>query len=131
MMPFIADLTLALHEKDVMITLGGAVSNEGVIPGYHYILQFELLEEAGFAPRALLEMATKNAGIIVDRMGRDGNFGTVEPGRRADLLLLGSNPLEDIGNIRDQLGVMARGRWFTREELDGMVERLAADYRIE
>ncbi len=131
MMPFLTELTLALHEGDVMLTLGGAVSNEGVIPGYHYIHQFEILAEAGFAPYDLLEMATKNAGVIVDRMDRDGNFGTIEKGRRADLLLLAGNPLDDISNIGDQIGVMARGRWFTREELDRGVERLVEDYRIE
>ena len=131
MMPFLAELTRALYEGGVTITLGGAVSNEGVIPGYHYLSQFELLADAGIPAYDLLEMATKNAGMIVGRMGRDANFGTVEAGRRADLLLLAGDPLDDINNIKDQIGVMSQGRWLAREELDRMVEELAGEYQIE
>jgi imidazolonepropionase-like amidohydrolase len=48
-------------------------------------------------------------------------FGTIEVGKRADLLLVNRNPLEDIGSIRDLRGVMAAGRWYSREVLDQLI----------
>ena len=55
--------------------------------------------------------------------------GAVEPGKRADLLLLEANPLQDISASRRIAGVMAQGRWFLASRLQEMrasVERLAA-----
>jgi len=49
-------------------------------------------------------------------------FGTVDVGKRADLLLLEANPLSDIGNIKQRAGVMLRGRWLPETALR---ERLA------
>ena len=51
-----------------------------------------------------------------------GNFGTIEEGKRADLILVRGNPLEDVGNIRDPLGVMAAGRWYSAEMLAELIQ---------
>jgi imidazolonepropionase-like amidohydrolase len=56
--------------------------------------------------------------------GRRSEFGTVESARRADLILLEANPLEEVGVIRDHLSVMVRGRWVPREALERMREEL-------
>ena len=48
-------------------------------------------------------------------------FGTIEVGKRADLILVGGNPLEDVTNIQDIYGIMAAGRWYSRETLDEML----------
>jgi imidazolonepropionase-like amidohydrolase len=47
----------------------------------------------------------------------DGNFGTVAPGMRADLVLLEANPLQDVANLQRRAGVMVRGRWVSGEEI--------------
>ncbi len=44
---------------------------------------------------------------------------------RADLLLLGGNPLDDVNNVRDISGVMLRGKWLPRKELDEILEAIA------
>jgi imidazolonepropionase-like amidohydrolase len=54
-------------------------------------------------------------------MTGEGDFGTVEVGNRADLILVNRNPLEDVRNIRDLRGVMAAGRWFEKSELQKMI----------
>ncbi len=69
-----------------------------------------------------------NAGMNVERMGKDGNFGTIEVGNRADLVLLENNPLDDVSNTRNRLGVMARGHWYTQGELDRLVDELIKRY---
>ena len=49
-------------------------------------------------------------------------FGTIEVGKRADLLLVNNNPLEDIANIKNILGVMASGRWHEKVVLQKWID---------
>lgn len=58
-------------------------------------------------------------------LGELEEFGTVEEGKRADLVLLEGNPLEDITNARRIDGVMVRGRWYTQADPDVMLEKVA------
>ncbi|GAH10728.1 unnamed protein product [marine sediment metagenome] len=61
-------------------------------------------------------------------MGRNGNFGTVEIGQRADLILIKENPLENVSHTRNRIGVMARGQWFPQAKLDGLVDDYVASF---
>lgn len=126
--PFFLALTKALHDGGVPILIGTDVRVEGILP-YHIHRELELLVEAGLPPYEALEAGTKNAGISVARMGRDGSFGTVEVGQIADLLLLEENPLENVSHTQQRLGVMVRGQWFTQAELDQGVNAFVATYR--
>lgn len=128
MQPFLAGLTRALFRGGVTMAIGTDASVEGIVPGYHLHRELELLVEAGLTPYEALAAGTRNAGAIAGSMGLAGDFGTVETGKRADLVLVERNPLERIGNTRLIIGVMAAGKWYTREELDGMLSRLIASY---
>ncbi len=98
-----------LHDAGVPIVAG---TDEG-IPGYSVDREIELYVEAGLTPLAALQAAT----IVPARtMKMDREVGTVERGKRADLVVLDANPLEDIHNIR-------RVRWTI---LDGRVYDPAA-----
>jgi len=48
-------------------------------------------------------------------------FGTVEKGKGANLILIRGNPLEDVANIKNPLGVMAKGRWYPQPVLEKML----------
>ncbi|MEZ4710127.1 MAG: hypothetical protein R3A44_23185 [Caldilineaceae bacterium] len=85
--------------------------------------------EAGLTPYEALEAGTKNAGMSVARMGRDGSFGTVAVGQIASLMLLAENPLENVSHTRQRLGVIVHGQWFTQAELDQMVNAFVATYQ--
>jgi len=48
---------------------------------------------------------------------KEGEFGTIAPGKRADLLLVNGNPLQDLSTLRQPVGVMVRGKWIGASEL--------------
>lgn len=64
----------------------------------------------------VLKMATVNASGAMNKT----EFGTVEVGKRADLLLLNSNPTDGIANLQDVGGVMVRGIWLSRNDIDNI-----------
>jgi imidazolonepropionase-like amidohydrolase len=52
--------------------------------------------------------------------------GTVEQGKRADLVLLEANPLQDVANVARRSGVVVAGRWIPEAEIQQRLEKLAA-----
>jgi imidazolonepropionase-like amidohydrolase len=95
----------ALHNGGVPIVAG---TDEG-IPGHSLHRELELYVEAGFTPLAALQSAT----IVPARaMKLDAELGTIERGKRADLVVLDGNPLESIRNIRTVRWTIADGRMY-------------------
>jgi imidazolonepropionase-like amidohydrolase len=125
--PFLEQMIQSLHVAGVPILIGTDTGVEGALPT-HVHRELELLVRAGLSPYEALSAATKNARLSVNRMGVDDVFGEVIVGQRADLLLLKSNPLENVGATRHRLGVMSRGRWYTQAELDDLVGEVIATY---
>lgn len=128
-MPFFMALVRGLQDAGVPVTIGTDTSYlvEGSVPSQIH-RELELLVEAGFSPYEALAAGTRNAGLVVERMRRDGRFGTVAAGQRADLLLLAANPLENVSHTRNRVGVMARGRWYPQSLLDAQVTDFIATY---
>jgi imidazolonepropionase-like amidohydrolase len=96
-----------------------------VYPGFSLHEELELLVKAGLTPMEALQAATLNAGKYLGVT----DTGTIEKGKRADLVLLDSNPLVDIKNTRKIQSVVLAGRYFSRADLDHVlaeVEEVAA-----
>ena len=111
-----------LHEGDVQLLLGtDALGGIGIVPGYSVHDELRILVENGFTPYEALLTGTVNAAKVVERMTGEGDFGTIEIGKRADLILVKGNPLEDLSTIKAPLGVMASGRWFSAERLSDLI----------
>ena len=117
-------LTGELHAADVPLLAGTDAGVPGVLIGSSLREELSLLVLAGLTPYEALRTATVNPAIYLDGAKE---FGTVAPGFRADLVLLAANPLEDIGHINTRVGVMKRGRWFSADELEAALERLAEE----
>ena len=78
------------------------------IPGWSLHTELAQLVDAGLTPREALYSATVQAARFLNL---ETEVGRVEPGMRADLLLLNANPLEDIRNTREIARVMLAGDW--------------------
>jgi imidazolonepropionase-like amidohydrolase len=91
--------------------------------GYGFTLHREIenLVHAGLSPYQALAAATRNPAEFLHALAE---WGTIEPGKRADLVLLDANPLEDIRNTTRIEGVAIGGRWLDRAQLQQML-RLA------
>jgi imidazolonepropionase-like amidohydrolase len=112
-----------LHAAGVELLLGtDAIGGIGIVPGFSIHDELRILVENGFTPYEALLTGTVNAARVVERMIGEGNFGTIEIGNRADLILVSGNPLNDITTIREPLGVMAAGRWYSAEQLSQLIE---------
>ncbi len=99
------------------------------VPGFALHRELQVMADAGMSNYEILKSGTVAVGeYVASHLGLDGNFGTIAPGQRADLVLLGSNPLDDLANLFDRVGVMVRGRWVGRVEIDAGLEALAAKH---
>ena len=120
----------ALHAAGVTILAGTDADVGGQIPGFSIHDELRNLVAAGLSPYEALRTATVDAhAFLASVLGDVDPFGTIEPGRRADLILLEANPLEDVGNVRRRVGVMVAGRWLAEAELASRLEEIAERYR--
>jgi imidazolonepropionase-like amidohydrolase len=100
----------ALHHAGVPIVAG----TDQTVPGYSLYREIELYAQAGFTPMEAIQAAT----IVPARvMGLDKELGTVEAGKRADLIILDASPLESIHNIRKVEFVITNGVLYNCAEL--------------
>jgi len=119
-------MVAALHETGAGILLGTDAAQAYHIPGFAVHEELAYLVEAGLSPYEALEAGTLNAALAMDK---SDEFGTVEVGKRADLLLLEANPLENVSNVQKRVGVMVRGRWLTEDQLQSMLDGLVESYK--
>jgi imidazolonepropionase-like amidohydrolase len=77
---------------------------------------------AGLTPYEALATGTRNVAAF---LGNQSEAGTVEAGKRADLILLDGNPLTDISNVSLRAGVMVGGWWLPKAEIDRRLAGLA------
>jgi imidazolonepropionase-like amidohydrolase len=108
----------AMRRAGVRILAGTDVGGALIVPGDSLHRELELLVEAGLTPMEALQSATRNPAVF---LGRISDLGTIERGKLADLVLLDSNPLDDIRNTRRVRAVVTRGRLLERPELDRML----------
>jgi hypothetical protein len=91
-----------LHDAGVLIQLGA----HGQMLGLDAHWELELFQAGGFSPLEALQVATLNGAVY---HGLDHEIGSIEAGKRADLIVLTENPLEDIRNTRSIRWVMKNG----------------------
>lgn len=104
--PKLLDLVRVYDEEGVPLLTGSDLPNPWVVPGVALHRELELLVSSGLSPLRVLSMATRNAA---EAFGWS-DTGTLEPGKRADLVALEADPLDDIRNTRRIEAVYVGGR---------------------
>lgn len=100
----------ALHRSGVPIVAG----TDQAVPGHSLHREIELYVQAGFTPMEAIQAATLVPARV---MGLGKDAGTVEKGKRADLILINGNPLDDIRNTRNVEYVITNGTMYHTAEL--------------
>jgi imidazolonepropionase-like amidohydrolase len=94
-----------LHQAGVPIVAG----TDQTVPGFSLDREIELHVQAGFTPMEAIQSAT----IVAARaMGMENDSGTIEVGKRADVILVDGNPLDNISDIRKVSAVFAAGKMY-------------------
>lgn len=106
--PKLLRLVQRFHEEGVLLTTGSDVTNTWVIPGESLVQELELLVSAGIPPSEVLVLATRNGA---EALGILDEAGTIEAGKRADLVVLAADPTRDVASVRSIVAVMQGGRW--------------------
>ena len=115
----------ALHDGGANIALGTDSPQIFSVPGFAMHHEMRLYVELGMTPYEVLETGTRKPAEYFEATD---DFGTVAVGQRADLILLNANPMDDVANVADRVGVMANGRWLPAAEIDRRLAEIAQFY---
>jgi imidazolonepropionase-like amidohydrolase len=113
-----------MRQNGVQVMTGTDLSDGRIFPGFSVHEELALLVEAGFPPAAAIEAATRVPAEFL----RLDDAGTIQQGKRADLVVLSADPLQDIRNTTKIDAVVLRGQLLNRTRLDALLaeaERLA------
>ena len=116
---FHAKIVALMQRNGVGLLAGTDTGDPYVVPGRALHDELELLVEAGLSPAQALRTATLNPARY---FGIQAQAGSVERGKRADLVLLDANPIDDIRNARKISAVILRGRLLDRSRLDRLTK---------
>jgi len=114
-------------DAGVSVLTGTDASIPVVVPGYSLHQELEEFVDAGLTPyQALAASTVKSAAFL----GRE-DCGTIEPGKRADLVLIDANPLYNIGNTRKIAGTVIGGTWLDRNALQESLDQIRASIQAD
>lgn len=114
------DLTKKLYEKECQLLIGTDANVIGTFVGHSTWQEMELFSKCGISNYDILCSATRTSSKA---LGKEELIGSIETGKKANLILLDKNPLENIENIRTIAGITINGFYFTRELIEHLVEK--------
>ena len=117
---FFVKLAKSLNQSDVSLLAGSdsGAFNSYTYPGISLHQEMEAMVAAGISPLEALQTSAYNGSRFLKK---DSDYGTVTKGKKADLVLLNSNPLENIQNTQDIFMVIKEGEIYTKPTLDSLL----------
>ena len=114
--------TKVFHDKGGQLMTGTDSLLPRLVPGFALHQELKELVDVGLTPYEALRTSTT---IPYEYLGESREAGTIEVGKRTDLLLVEANPLEDISAASKIAGVLMRGRWVGRGEIDRRMREIS------
>ena len=114
------NFTKMLADADVPIMTGSDTFGF-VVPGFSLHEEFQFLQEAGLSPYEILKASTLTPARYLGTIAMEG---TITEGKNANLVLLNKNPLENIENTKAIKGVLLKGEWLDRNQLDELLKEV-------
>jgi imidazolonepropionase-like amidohydrolase len=117
------EIARIVRRQGVRFLVGTDLAGTNIAPGFSVHDELGWLVEVGFTPLEVLTVATRHSA---ESLGRLHDLGTIERGKRADLVLLEADPLQDIAHTRRILAVVADGVLYDRPALDALLADVKA-----
>lgn len=114
-----------MNNAGVRILMGTDAPQLFSVPGFSIHRELPYMKDAGMSNFEILHSGTKAVG---EYFANEDQFGTIEEGMRADLILMEGNPLRNLDAIRTHSGVMVNGLWLSRERIDKKLSEIEAMY---
>ncbi|GAB4241104.1 MAG: amidohydrolase family protein [Ekhidna sp.] len=112
-----------MHDAGVQLLAGTDTgANPLCWPGLGVHLEIAMFEEAGLSPAEALKTATINPAIY---LGIEDEYGSISPGKFADMVLLEANPLETVSNTKEIAGVIKNGGYYSKRRIAEFMEAIA------
>jgi hypothetical protein len=119
-------ITKAIYDAGGKILAGSDTPEWLQLYGFTLHRELKTLNEAGLSNYAVLETATRNPAEF---FGTLKTTGTIEKGKRADLVLLEANPLENISSTERRAGVMLKGKYYAQTEMNKWLDQIAPKFK--
>ena len=107
-------LTKKMHDNGVNLLSGTDIPNFDLVPGKSLHHELQLLADAGIPTSDIIQIATKNGA---EALKIANSTGTIEEGKQADMLVLSSNPIENISNTQNIDMIINNGKIIDRISL--------------
>lgn len=120
-MPLLLKVIQELKRQGAGILLGTDKGTPYVVAGFSLHRELQLLNRAGLTPFEAIRAGTVNAAKC---LRKETEIGTIEVGKRADLLFVEQNPLNNLDTIKHHHGVMIRGKWLSRDKCNQILKEL-------
>ena len=117
--------TKVFHDHGGQLMTGTDALLPRLVPGFALHQELEELVAVGLTPYQALRTSTTNP---FDYLGESGRAGTIAVGKTTDLLLVDANPLDNVAAASRIFGVMMRGRWLSRTDIDRRMRAIAAKH---
>jgi imidazolonepropionase-like amidohydrolase len=120
-------LTKAFHDKGGKLMTGTDAIIPGIVPGFSVHRELKELVDVGLTPFEALRTSTT---APFEYLGEIDKAGTIEVGKISDLVLLDENPLKDISGASKVAGILIRGRWIAKDEIEKRMKEIQRSFRI-
>jgi imidazolonepropionase-like amidohydrolase len=118
-------LFMELHRVGIPMLMASDSPQVFNVPGFSIHHEIALMSEAGMSN---LEILKTGSLVPAKYMGTESSWGQVKEGFDADFVLVENNPLLDLKTLQKPVGVVIRGQWIGREELQNQLDRIEKNH---